>query len=189
MTEAIIKGEDDVARASVVKTRFLFGPQLGPVIAHVPLHELPEPAGEVGRGLVREIAEGLAHVRVCVRNVAVRRHLYHVPLRLRVQQVFQNRHQVPHRHRGGVPQIVNPQLGRPTLLPAAPGALLGGVQRPETPLHDVVDVGEVTRHLLPVLRLVHVDGLPLKDVFGEEEVSHVGSPPGAVHREEPEAGE
>jgi len=182
-------GDDDVAGASVVKTRFLFGPELGPVVTHVPLHELPEARGEVGAGLVREIAVGQAHIRVCVGNVAVRRHLYHVFFRLRVQQAFQNRHQVPHRHRRGVAQIVNPQLGCSTLLPTAPRALLRGVQSPEAPLHDVVDVGEVTRHLLPLPRLVHVDGLPLEDVFREEKVSHVGSPPGAVHREEPEAGQ
>jgi len=91
--------DDDVAKASVVKTRFPFGPELGSVITDVPFHELAEAGGEVGGGFVREIAEGQAHIGVCVGDVAVRGHLDHVLFRFRVQQPFQNGDQVPHRDR------------------------------------------------------------------------------------------
>ena len=165
---------------------FLFYPRLDPVIPNVPLHELPQPGGQIRGWLVPKILIRKAHVRVRVRNVAVSWHLDHVLLRLHIQQALQSPHQLRHRHRRLVPQIVNPQLRRPPLLAAAPGALLRRVERPQATLNDVVDVREVTRHLLPILRLVNINTLPLKNIFGEKEVSHVGPTPGTVHREEPQ---
>ncbi|PON55616.1 LOW QUALITY PROTEIN: hypothetical protein PanWU01x14_186840 [Parasponia andersonii] len=164
----------------------LFYPRLNPIITNVPLDELPQPGGQVRSGLVPEVPERQAHVRVRVRDVAVPRHLDHVPLRLDAQEL-EDRDQPPHGDRRRVPEVVDPQLGGAPLLAAAPGALLGRVEGPKAPLHDVVYVREVTRHLLLVLRLIHFDGLAAEDVLGEEEVGHVGPAPGSIHREEPQA--
>lgn len=145
----------------IIIAAFLFHPRLDPVITDVPLYELPQPGGQVRGGFVPEVVQGQAHIRMRVRHVTVSGHLYHMLLRLRVQQPFQNRHQVTDRDRRRVAQIVDSQLGRAFLFAAAPGALLGRVESPETAFDYVVNVREVTRHLFVVDGFVHVNGFAL----------------------------
>lgn len=165
---------------------FLFYPRLNPIITNVPLDELSQPCSQVGGRLVREVPVRQAHVSVCERNVAVSRHLYHMFLSLHAQQRFQNRHQIFHRHRRCIAEVVDPQLRRRALLSAASGALFGGVDRSETPFYDVVDVREVTRHRSSIVSFVDVNGFSVENIFGEEKVRHVGSSPGSVYGEESE---
>ncbi|CAA7396200.1 unnamed protein product [Spirodela intermedia] len=165
---------------------------LDAVVVDVPLDELAEAGGEVGGGLVAEVPVGEAYVGVGVGDVPISGHPHDVLLGLHPEQALQDGHQARYRHRRGVAEVVHPELRRPALLPTAghAGALLGGVEGPQAALYDVVDEGEVPRHLpLAVGGLEDGDLLPLQDVLGEEEVGHVGPPPGPVHGEEAEPGE
>nr|DAD45542.1 TPA_asm: hypothetical protein HUJ06_003772 [Nelumbo nucifera] len=73
-------------------------------------------------------------------------------------------------------------------LPSASGTLARRVQRPQTTLYDVVNVGEIPGEIDPVFPPVHSYRLPLENVSGKEEVSHVGSSPGAIDGEESQPG-
>ncbi|KAG5056859.1 hypothetical protein JHK86_011855 [Glycine max] len=121
-------------------------------------------------------------------HISICRHWKHLLLGLHLKKLLQNRHKLSHRHRGSIPQIKNPKLRRPFLLPPTPSTLLRGIQSPQTPLHNVVNVGEIPRHGSPIGRFEYRNLLPLENVLREEEVRHVGPAPGPVNSEEAKPG-
>nr|DAD37115.1 TPA_asm: hypothetical protein HUJ06_007756 [Nelumbo nucifera] len=160
---------------------------MNPVIPNVPLDELPQPSRQIGGGLIPEIPVRQAHVSMGEGNVAIPRHLHDILLCFHAQMPFKDRNQLSHRHRRRVPQVVDSELRRSSLLPPASRALLRRVQRAKASLHDVVDVSEVSGDFLIVLCSINGNGLALKNILSEEEVSHVGSSPRAVDGEEAES--
>jgi len=118
-------------------------------------------------------------------NISICWHGKHLLLRFHLKKLLQNRNKLTHRNRGSIPQIKNPKLRRPFLLPATPSTLLGRIQSPQTPLHNIVNVGEIPRHGPTIGGLKYRNLLSLENILREEEIRHVGSAPRPVNREEP----
>ncbi|CAA7400617.1 unnamed protein product [Spirodela intermedia] len=158
------------------------------VVVDVPVDELAQTGGETSGGAVAQFSAGEADVGVGKEDVPVRRHPYDPLLGLHPQQALQDGHQLRHRNRRGVTEVVHPQLRRPALCPAATGAgaPLRRVQRRQAALYDVADEGEIPRHLPAAGGLEDGDVLAGENVPGEGEVGHVGAPPWPVHGEEAE---
>merc|ERR1712130_273955 len=57
----------------------------------------------------------------------------------------------------------------------------------DTACHDIIDVSEVALQLAAARTLKDLNWLALLDLLREVESCHVGSTPGAVHSEEPQA--
>ncbi|CAL9161751.1 unnamed protein product, partial [Musa hybrid cultivar] len=122
-------------------------------------------------------------------HIPVPGHLNKLLDRLNLEKPLEDGDELGYRNRGGVAQIVDSEGCRPTLLAAAAGALPCMVEGRQATFHNVINVGEITSDGGVVRAFEDRHGLPEEDITGEEEVGHVGPPPGAVDREEPETGD
>ncbi|KAL5143500.1 hypothetical protein HKD37_09G026436 [Glycine soja] len=75
------------------------------------------------------------------KNIPIGRHWQEFLVGVNLEQLLQYPHQLTHRHGRSVAQIVEPQLGRPT-----PSAPVGSIQRPQTSLHNIINVSKVPRN-------------------------------------------
>lgn len=90
---------------------------------------------------------------------------------------------------GRIAEVVDAERRRPPLLAAATGALPSIVESRKTTAHDVINVGKITGNGGMTWAFKDGNRLAAEDVSREEEVGHVGAPPGAVDSEEAEAGD
>ncbi|RDY06241.1 hypothetical protein CR513_09812, partial [Mucuna pruriens] len=120
-------------------------------------------------------------------NVTVGGHCQHFLLGIHLKQLLKYGNELSYSHRGSVAQIVNPKLGRSILLPPTSSALVSSVQRPQTTLHNIINVGEVPRNGPSIRTLKHAYMLTFQNILSEEEISHIGPTPRPINSEEPQS--
>ncbi|KAI5598078.1 hypothetical protein POPTR_002G116750v4 [Populus trichocarpa] len=121
------------------------------IVTEVPRHEFLQPCLQIRGRLISKFLLSITNICVCIWNIPVAWKLHNIPFSLNLQKPFQNTDKISNWHRRCIPQIENPQLCRPFLLPSTPGTLLCCIQRTQTTLHNIINVGKIPSNS-PVIR-------------------------------------
>mmetsp|Transcript_59015 Transcript_59015/g.164898 ORF Transcript_59015/g.164898 Transcript_59015/m.164898 type:complete len:435 (-) Transcript_59015:155-1459(-) len=150
-------------------------------IVHVPFDEPIDADVQRCRRHVAQLLFREAGVGTGFEDVAGWRHGNIVPDRLLPHRLLKALHEVRHRDRVLVAEVVDQTLR----------GLLGGrrdsVHGGQASRHDVIDVCEVALQFRPAWALEDFQRLSVRNFLGEREGRHVGTSPGPVHRKEAKA--